>query len=126
MLTQFGKLLLSPYPHRKLALRIIKKLNVGSYGWRVKLGAVDRPHYGYCVYHGALLAKRLKYDTISVIEFGVAGGNGLLNLEHHAEQVSSQLGIAIQVYGFDSGAGLPAPADYRDLNRPGFSGELRV
>src|SRR5207247_1089436 len=69
------------------------------------------------------LAKKLGYTEISVIEFGVAGGNGLVLLEKYAEEVAEEIGIAIQVYGFDTGAGLPPPDDYRDLPyhwQPGF------
>jgi hypothetical protein len=81
----------------------------------MQIGAVDRPHYGYCVYNAAVLAKELGYQRISVLEFGVAGGNGLVSLEYHAEQTSKLLGIDIDIYGFDTGEGLPEPLDYRDL-----------
>jgi hypothetical protein len=79
------------------------------------IGAVDRPHYAYCVYNGALLAKKLGYSGTSVLEFGVAGGHGLLNLEQCAEHISKYLSIDIDIYGFDAGKGLPEPLDYRDL-----------
>lgn len=80
----------------------------------VKVGALERPHYGYCVYHAAMLAKRLGIERISVLELGVAGGNGLLSLEYHAQEVSKCVDIDIDVYGFDTGYGLPGPLDYRD------------
>jgi hypothetical protein len=67
------------------------------------------------VYQAASLAKKLGYPRISVIEFGVAGGSGLINFEHHAREVSKLFGVDIEVYGFDTGAGLPEPQDYRDL-----------
>ncbi|MFI5456342.1 MAG: hypothetical protein ACHRXM_12915 [Isosphaerales bacterium] len=53
---------------------------------------------------------------ISVIEFGVAGGNGLLVLEMEAAAVEKATGVSIKVYGFDNGsAGLPEfIGDYRD------------
>ncbi|MDR1575864.1 MAG: hypothetical protein LBS37_07655, partial [Treponema sp.] len=76
---------------------------------------IERPNYFYCVWQGAVLAKRLGYKRISVIEFGVAGGNGLLALERHAEQISRELQIDIEVYGFDTSEGLPSPIDVRDL-----------
>jgi len=82
-----------------------------------------RPHYAYCVQQSARLAKRLGYPRISVIEFGVAGGQGLITLEHLCSAISRRLGIEIEVYGFDTGTGLPEPKDYRDLPyhwRPGF------
>jgi hypothetical protein len=52
---------------------------------------------------------------MSVIEFGVASGRGLLTLEKHAADVEKETGVRIAVYGFDSGAGLPKPTgDHRD------------
>src|SRR5215831_11062434 len=69
---------------------------------RSRFQGIERPAYYYCVYQGALLAKRLGHDSISVIEFGVAGGNGLLNLEMHAEKINEELGIKIEIYGFDT------------------------
>ena len=80
----------------------------------LKIGVLERPHYGYCVYHAAILAKKLGINRISVLELGVAGGNGLLNLEYHAHQVTKCVDIEIDVYGFDTECGLPSSLDYRD------------
>ncbi|GMO40826.1 MAG: hypothetical protein Ta2F_16780 [Termitinemataceae bacterium] len=74
-----------------------------------------RQHYFYCVYQAAKLAKKLGLKSVSVMEFGVAGGNGIIALEKHANVISEALDINIEVYGFDTGMGLPTPADYRDL-----------
>lgn len=115
MLNYLKRLVINPYPHRTLALDIVKKYNLGSYLFRLNKSAVERAHYGYIVYHGALLAKKLGHNRISVLEFGVAGGNGLLNLEYHAKEVKKILDIEIDIYGFDTGEGLPEPQDYRDL-----------
>ncbi len=87
----------------------------GSVETRVRYGIFDRPHYAYGVYAAADLAKRLGLSAISVIELGVAGGRGLLALERLALTVSTHLGVQISVAGFDSGQGMPAPVDYRDL-----------
>lgn len=54
-------------------------------------------------------------DRVAVIEFGVAGGNGLLELERAAEAATEITGLPVEVYGFDSGTGMPAPADHRDV-----------
>ena len=75
----------------------------------------SRPHFAWGILHAAHLAKALKIDRISIIEFGVAGGNGLLSMEHMAAAISRRLEIQIDVFGFDTGAGLPKPEDYRDL-----------
>jgi hypothetical protein len=74
-----------------------------------------RPHYLWGVLQGAGLAKVLDIPRIVVLEFGVAGGAGLLSLERCAEKVEAQLGVAIDVYGFDTGTGLPHSQDYRDV-----------
>jgi hypothetical protein len=111
----FSRLMLDPHPLRSFVRKIVRKLELGNYEQRLGIAAVERPWYGYIVYQGAALAKRLGYQRVSVLEFGVAGGNGLLNLEHHAEQASRAHGIAIDIYGFDTAQGLPEPVDYRDL-----------
>jgi hypothetical protein len=92
-----------------------RRFPVGSLDMRVRYGVFDRPHYAYGVYFAADLAKRLGLRAISVIEFGVAGGQGLLALERIADMVAKQLAIEIYVVGFDSGLGMPAPVDYRDV-----------
>jgi hypothetical protein len=99
----------------KLSREIAKKFGLFSYETRIERSAIDRPHYGYCVLQAAKLAKKLGHKSVSVIEFGVAGGNGLVNLEMHAAEVSKLTGIEIQIFGFDTGQGLPPPDDYRDL-----------
>jgi hypothetical protein len=74
-----------------------------------------RPHFAWGMLFAAHMAKTLKIDRISLIEFGVAGGNGLLSMEATAASVGQRLGIQIDVFGFDTGKGLPKPQDYRDL-----------
>lgn len=74
-----------------------------------------RPSYRWGTLCAAFLGKELGYDRISVIEFGVAGGNGLIKLENIAAEVERASGVAIDVYGFDTGAGLTKPQDHRDL-----------
>jgi hypothetical protein len=61
------------------------------------------------------LAKKLNLKKISVIEFGVAGGNGVLFLESYQKKIYDEIGIEIEIYGFDLGSGLSKPLDYRDL-----------
>ena len=42
-------------------------------------------------------------------------GNGLVALEMHAEHVARRTGVDVAIYGFDTGSGMPPPADFRDL-----------
>ncbi len=71
--------------------------------------------YAWGVVQGASLAQALSIDHISVIEFGVAQGHALLCLEQIAARVRSLTGVKVSVSGFDTGAGLPSPQDYRDM-----------
>lgn len=69
---------------------------------------LPRMHYAYVMWNAALEAKALGYDSFSVAEFGVAGGNGLVNCEFHAKEIKKILGgVNIDIYGFDSSNGLP-------------------
>src|SRR6266851_8012973 len=90
-------------------------LPVGSLETRLRYDIFDRPHYAHGVYSAADLARRLGVNAIQVIEFGVAGGKGLLALERIASLVEQKLGVKIAVCGFDTGEGMPTPSDYRDL-----------
>lgn len=87
----------------------------GSYESKLRCDVIPRPNYGYCLYNAAKLARQLGYTKMSAIEFGVAGGNGLVSLEDHAQTVSKLTQIEIEIYGFDTAEGLPKPVDYRDL-----------
>ncbi len=71
-------------------------------------------YYAWGALCGADLAKELKIPRISLIEMGVAGGNGLVALERIAVELEKIYDIKIDVYGFDTGHGLPKPKDYRD------------
>ncbi len=106
---------LQPAPIRAAIIKMIRRARLGGYEFRLKIGAVERPHYGYIVYNAARLAQKLNHSRMSILEFGVAGGRGLLNLEYHAREVEALIPIKIDIYGFDTGEGLPRPVDYRDL-----------
>ena len=86
---------------------LVRELLAQEEGWR--------PHFLWGVVNAAWLGKQLGLAKITAIEFGVAGGDGLVDLEGVASVVTERLQIGIDVYGFDSGAGLPPPQDYRDL-----------
>ena len=78
-------------------------------------GQTFRPNYVWGVLQGVNLAKALDLKRISVLEFGVAGGNGLVALEKIAEKIEPIYDVEIDVYGFDTGIGLPKLIDdFRD------------
>jgi len=94
---------------------LASELPITSIETRVALGLGVKPMYMFGIYRAAALAKGLGLPGITVIEFGVAGGRGLVAMENSAEEVERHFGVSIEVVGFDTGKGLPTPIDYRDL-----------
>jgi hypothetical protein len=108
-------------PHEKQDL--LRSSDGAPFLEKLKYDALPRPNYAYGTYHAALQARALALPRISVIEFGVAGGNGLVELESVAFAVERETGVEIDVYGFDTGEGMPMPVDHRDMPyvwQPGF------
>jgi hypothetical protein len=101
------------YPAALLAARQRAEAD-GTFRDRVRFDLVARPHHSFGLLAAADLARFCGIDAIVAIEFGVAEGSGLLNLSEIAKAVVDETGIGIEVVGFDSGVGLPAPVDYRD------------
>lgn len=95
--------------------KIWARLGWGPFSLRVYFDATERPHFSYCMYHAALQARQLGLDRIAAIEFGVAGGNGLLAMERIAAEIKKETSVEYEIYGFDTGEGMPEPIDYRDL-----------
>lgn len=93
---------------------------------KIRYDAHDRPQFAYGLFQAAVQAKALGYPRISTLEFGVAGGNGLLALERIAAEIESHLGVIIEVYGFDTGTGQPPPEDYRDAPFIWKAGQFRM
>ncbi len=98
-----------------MARKLLMKWPLGSYAARLDACAVERPAYGFCLYHAAVSAKALGFKSMTAIEMGVAGGNGILNMCSHTEQIEREVGIKIHIVGFDSGEGLPPTTDVRDV-----------
>jgi hypothetical protein len=74
-----------------------------------------RVPYAWGMLQSVSLANAIGVPRISVLEFGVAGGNGLVALEQIADRLETLFPVKIDVYGFDTGAGLPSVTDYRDV-----------
>jgi hypothetical protein len=102
-----------------LLLRLFVQKTQGIYNYSARFlldtQATERPHYAYCMLAAADLARRLGHNRISVVEFGVAGGNGLAFIRDFAGKAERATGVAFDIYGFDTGEGMPPPEDSRDL-----------
>jgi hypothetical protein len=75
---------------------------------------LGRSHYAIGVAHGVRTAIHSGVSSISVVEFGVWQGAGLLELCQIAEYWIRRTGIEITVYGVDSTVGLPQLVGYMD------------
>ena len=101
-------------PFRVFVKRLLSLLPL-SVGTREVWDLSPRPPYLSGLYAAAQVAKGQDHTDIIAIEFGVAGGQGLLALQAEAEAVEKETGVGIKVVGFDSGGGLPKPTgDHRD------------
>jgi hypothetical protein len=87
----------------------------GSYRAKVYFDLVRRQYHAFSILFAADLAIQCSIKTVQLIEFGVASGAGLVNICRLAERTTKATGINFRVVGFDSGRGMPAPVDYRDL-----------
>jgi hypothetical protein len=86
----------------------------GSIKNKIRYDVFRIPHYAFGIYEAALRAKELNFSKITVIEFGVANGRGLLAMVKYADKIAAALNIEIQVIGFDSGEGMPKHEGYKD------------
>jgi hypothetical protein len=86
----------------------------GSLKLKIWCSTFRLPHYAFCIFTAAARAKKLGITSISVIEFGVANGRGLIAMAKYAALVSKKMGVVINVIGFDSGQGMPNYEDYKD------------
>jgi len=96
--------------------KLLNKSNFLSFEAKYNLGILNNNYiYAHLVFEAAKAAMNLGIKRITVIEFGVAGGNGLVQLEDIGIKVERYTGVSIDVIGFDTGTGLPEITDYRDL-----------
>jgi hypothetical protein len=87
---------------------------LGTLRGRIAHDLIIRPHNAYSILQAADWAKSQGVRVISLVEFGVAAGAGLMNMAHIAAKVTRATGIEFKIYGFDTGRGMPPPVDFRD------------
>lgn len=89
-------------------------------------GSLPRPQYALGLFLSASLGTQLGYKKISAIEFGCWQGEGLLDVEHYANEIEKIFNIKIEIYGFEGGKGLPAPKDFKDRVYQFTEGEMKL
>lgn len=86
----------------------------GTFSSKVAFDLVRPRKYAFATLEAARNARDLGKRKVTIIEFGVAAGGGLLGMCALARRVAEVTGVEIKVVGFDSGVGMPPPADFRD------------
>lgn len=102
------------------------KLNEKNYFNLILKGIIPRPHYAFGLFYSAAYASQLGYKKISVIEFGCWECEGLLDLEHFADEIEKIFKIKIEIYGFEGGEGMPEPKDFKDRLYQFSAGEMKL
>ena len=57
-----------------------------------------KPHYETVLLESCKEAKKLGINNVSVLELGVAGGNGIIALEKYKKSIESYLKIKIDIF----------------------------
>lgn len=86
----------------------------GSFRTKVAHDLIIRQQFAFPILHAAEKAKEAGLKRLTIAEFGVANGAGLLNMCAIASAVTKATGIGFDVVGFDTGKGMPPALDYRD------------
>lgn len=92
-------------------------LGVAAFGGlrsKIAFDLMLRQQHAYAILTCADLAREQGLREVTLIEFGVAAGAGLLNICELAERVTRETGVRFRIFGFDTGKGMPPPKSYRD------------
>jgi hypothetical protein len=81
---------------------------------RMNYDVLEYNQYAYGMYYAAKLAQSLGIKEVTGIEFGVCDGDGLRSMEQIGWCIQQELGVRYDLYGFDTGVGMPPPTDPRD------------
>ena len=106
------------YKLKILILRILgydKPLRIAFLKYLTLKFKTFRPHYETILLESVLEAKKIGYKKVSVLELGVAGGNGIIALEKYKKKIEKYTNVEIKIYGFDTGEGLPETKNNFDL-----------
>jgi hypothetical protein len=68
----------------------------------------------YGMLRAADVAKYFGKKNVTVVEFGIASGAGILNMVTLAPAIENETGVSLRIVGFDSGGGLPTIQGYKD------------
>src|ERR1700678_506963 len=79
----------------------------GSYKMKIACDLVVRQQYAFSLLKTAELAMAQGLKSVTVIEFGVAAGAGLVNICNISQKITKLTAVEFQIFGFEYGSGLP-------------------
>ena len=83
----------------------------GTYRTKILFDLIMRQHHAYGIDRACQIAKYYNHNEISILEFGVANGAGLINMQEISNKLEKIYNIKINIYGFDMGNGMPRSKD---------------
>ena len=86
----------------------------GSFRAKVEFDLIIRQQFAWPILRAADEAKKHGLSKVTIAEFGVASGAGLLNMCKIAASVTKATGVQFEIFGFDTGTGMTPAIDYRD------------
>jgi hypothetical protein len=95
----------------------------GSFRTKIFFDLCIRQQHAFGLLTAADDARINGYKSVTVIEFGVANGAGLLNICALSQKITKATGVSFNIVGFDNVSGMPPLRDYRDhpeLYQPGW------
>ncbi len=96
----------------------------GTFREKEAHGLIFRPNYAYGLLRAADVAKFFGHEAVTVCEFGVASGDGLINMADLADLVRAETGVEFRIVGFDTGEGLPEIQGHKDHPELWSSGDF--
>ena len=98
----------------------------GSYRLKIYFDLVIRQQHAFGILYATEKAIKNGLKKLTIIEFGVANGVGLINLSKICKRLTKIYGVEYQIYGFDTGEGMPDPIDFRDHPELYKSGDFKM
>jgi hypothetical protein len=90
------------------------RARAGTVQQQEELGLLPRANYAYGMLRAADLARVRGIKQVTVCEFGVATGRGLLAMADIAQRLGPETGVGFRIVGFDTGTGLPQIGGFED------------
>lgn len=86
----------------------------GSFRQKIDFDLVLRSQHAFALLKAADHAASNGKNRVTVIEFGVANGAGLFNMQNIAKKITKSTGVSFDIFGFDTAEGMPPPESYKD------------